>query len=150
MKINPKKQISKKDKTFIGYLEGTLSIILNTILFGIKYWVGIKTYSIAIIADAWHTLSDSFTSLVVIIGFKVSSKPADKKHPYGHGQAEIISSIIIGTLLAVIGVNFLIASIQKFINHQSASYGNLAIIIFIISVIVKEGLAQFSARWKEN
>jgi cation diffusion facilitator family transporter len=146
MKINSKKQISKKYKTFIGYLEGTISIILNTILFGIKYWVGIKTFSIAIIADAWHTLSDSLTSLVVIIGFKVSSEPADKKHPYGHGQAEIISSVIIGTLLAVVGVNFLIASIQKFINHQAASYANLAVIVFIISVIVKEGLAQFSMR----
>ena len=147
MKINPKKQISKKYKTFIGYLEGTISIILNTLLFALKYWVGIKTFSIAIIADAWHTLSDSLTSLVVIIGFKVSSKPADKKHPYGHGQAEIISSVIIGTLLAVVGVNFLIASIQRFIDHQSASYGNLAVIVFIISVIVKEGLAQFSLRF---
>ena len=146
MEINPKKQISKKYKIFIGYLEGTISIILNTILFGLKYWVGIKTFSIAIIADAWHTLSDSLTSLVVIIGFKVSSKPADKEHPHGHGQAEIISSVIIGTLLAVVGVNFLITSIQKFINHQSASYGNLAVIVFIISVIVKEGLAQFSLR----
>ena len=146
MKINPKKQISKKYKNFIGYLEGTISIILNTLLFGLKYWVGIKTFSIAIIADAWHTLSDSLTSLVVIIGFKVSSKPADKKHPYGHGQAEIISSAIIGTLLAIVGFNFLIASIQRFINHQSASHGNLAIIVFIISVIIKEGLAQFSIR----
>ena len=146
MKINSKKQVSKKYKTFIGYLEGTVSIILNTLLFGLKYWVGMKTFSIAIIADAWHTLSDSLTSLVVIIGFKVSSKPADKKHPFGHGRAEIISSVIIGTLLAVVGVNFLIASIQRFINHQSASYGNLAIIVFIISVIVKEGLAQFSIR----
>jgi len=146
MKINSKKQVSKKYKTFIGYLEGTVSIILNTLLFGLKYWVGMKTFSIAIIADAWHTLSDSLTSLVVIIGFKVSSKPADKKHPFGHGRAEIISSVIIGALLAVVGVNFLIASIQRFINHQSASYGNLAIIVFIISVIVKEGLAQFSMR----
>ncbi|TFB08463.1 cation transporter [Candidatus Atribacteria bacterium MT.SAG.1] len=146
MKINQKKQITKKYKTFIGYLEGTISIILNTLLFGLKYWVGIKAFSIAIIADSWHTLSDSLTSMVVIIGFKVSSKPADKKHPYGHGQAEIISSVIIGTLLAAVGVNFLIASIQRFIDHQSASYGNLAIIVFIISVIVKEGLAQFSLR----
>ena len=146
MKINSKKQISKKYKISIGYLEGTVSIIVNTLLFGLKYWVGIKTFSIAIIADAWHTLSDSLTSLVVIIGFKVSSKPADKKHPFGHGQAEIISSVIIGTLLALVGVSFLISSIQKFINHQSASYGNLAIVVFIISVIVKEGLAQFSIR----
>jgi len=146
MKINSKKQITKEYKTHIGYLEGTISIILNTLLFALKYWVGIETFSIAIIADAWHTLSDSLTSLVVIIGFKISSKPADEKHPFGHGRAEIISSVIIGTLLAMVGVNFLIASIQRFINHQFASYGNLAIIIFIISVIVKEGLAQFSIR----
>ncbi|HBY57955.1 MAG TPA: cation transporter [Candidatus Atribacteria bacterium] len=146
MKISSKKRVSKKQKTFIGYLEGTVSIILNTFLFILKYWVGTKTFSIAIVADAWHTLSDSLTSLVVIIGFKVSSKPADKKHPFGHGQAEVISSVIIGTLLGVVGVNFLIASIQKFINHQSAFYGNLAIIVFTISVIVKEGLAQFSIR----
>jgi len=146
MKINPKKQISKKYKTSIGYLEGTISIILNTLLFGLKFWVGTKTFSIAIIADAWHTLSDSLTSLVVIIGFKVSSKPADKKHPYGHGRAEIISSVIIGTMLAIVGFNFLIASIQRFIHHQSAVYGNLAIIVFVISVILKEGLAQFSIR----
>ncbi len=144
MTLKPKKRISKKFKTFIGYLEGTISIIINTILFGFKYWVGIKTFSIAIIADAWHTLSDSLTSLVVIIGFKVSSKLADKKHPFGHGRAEIISSVIIGTLLAVVGFNFLTESIQRFRNHQSATYGTLAILIFIISVIVKEGLAQFS------
>jgi len=146
LKLKSKAPISKEYKTSIGYLEGIISIILNTFLFGLKYWVGIKTFSIAIIADAWHTLSDSLTSLVVIIGFKVSSKPADKKHPYGHGQAEIISSVIIGTLLAIVGVNFLIASIQKFINHHSASYENLAVIVFIISVILQEGLAQFSMR----
>ena len=150
MKINSKKQISKKYKIFIGYLEGTISIIINNILFGLKYWVGIKTFSIAIIADAWHTLSDTLTSLVVIVGFKVSSKPADKKHPFGHGRAEVISSIIIGTLLLVVGINFLFASIQRFRNQQSASFNMLAIIMFTISVIVKEGLAQYSFRLGKN
>lgn len=140
------KQITKQYKTFMGYLEGTLSIVINTLLFGLKYWIGIKTFSIAIIADAWHTFSDSLTSLVVIIGFKISSKPADDKHPYGHGRADLISSIIIGTLLGIVGFNFLNASIQRFINQQSASYHNLAIIVFVSSVIIKEGLAQFSIR----
>jgi len=138
--------ILKKDKIFLGYLEGTISLFLNTFLFGLKYWVGVKTFSIAIIADAWHTLSDSLTSLVVIIGFKISSKPADKEHPFGHGRAEVVSSVIIGTMLAMVGLNFLIASIQRFNNQQSAVYGTSAIIVFVISVIVKEGLAQFSIR----
>ena len=145
-KSNSKTPISKEYKIFLGYLEGVISIILNTLLFGLKYWVGVNTFSIAIIADAWHTFSDSLTSLVVIMGFKISSKPADKEHPFGHGQAEVVSSVIIGTMLAIVGFNFLIASIQRFENQQSAVYNTVAIIVFVISVIVKEGLAQFSIR----
>jgi cation diffusion facilitator family transporter len=150
MKINSSKPITQKYKTYIGYLEGTVSVVINTILFGLKYWVGIQTFSIAIIADAWHTLSDTLTSLVVIVGFKMSSKPADKKHPFGHGRAEVISSIIIATLLAVVGFSFLLASIQKYRNQESASFNKLAIIMFIISVIAKEGLAQYSFRLGKN
>jgi len=143
-KSNSKAPVSKEHKIFLGYLEGIISIFINTLLFGLKYWVGMQTFSIAIIADAWHTLSDSLTSLVVIIGFKISSRPADKEHPFGHGQAEVVSSVIIGTMLAIVGFNFLIASVQRFNNQQSAVYSTLAIIVFVISVIVKEGLAQFS------
>jgi len=146
LKTKSKTAISKKNKIFLGYLEGVISIFLNTFLFGLKYWVGVQTFSIAIIADAWHTLSDSLTSLVVIIGFKISSRPADEEHPFGHGQAEVISSVIIGTMLAIVGLNFLIASVERFKNQQSAVYGTLAIIVFVIAVIVKEGLAQFSIR----
>lgn len=146
LKSKSKTPISKEYKIFLGYLEGIISVILNTLLFGLKYWVGVKTFSIAIIADAWHTFSDTLTSIVVIIGFKITSKPADKEHPFGHGQAEIISSVIIGTMLAIVGFKFLIASIQRFQNQQSAVYNTLAVIVFVISVIVKEGLAQFSIR----
>ena len=137
---------TNKYRISIGYLEGFISIILNVLLFGLKYWVGLKTFSVAIIADAWHTLSDSMTSIIVVIGFWVSAKPADKKHPFGHGRVELVSSVIIGTLLAIIGFNFLMESMSRFINQQSANYQNLAIVIFVISVITKEGLAQFSIR----
>jgi len=146
LKSKTKSPLSKEYKISLGYFEGVISVIINTLLFALKYWVGVKTFSIAIIADAWHTLSDSLTSLVVIIGFKISSKPADEEHPFGHGQAEVVSSVIIGTMLAIVGFNFLIASIQRFQNQQSAVYSTLAIIVFVISVIVKEGLAQFSIR----
>ncbi|MBN2381361.1 cation transporter [bacterium] len=128
----------------IGYWEGNISIVLNIILFGLKYWVGLATSSVAIIADAWHTLSDSLTSLVVIIGFKISAKPADQEHPFGHGRAEIIGSVIIGTLLAIVGFNFLTESVHRFIHHHEASYSLMALIVFIISALSKEALAQFS------
>ena len=97
---------------FYGYLEGWMSIIVNLILFIVKYWAGIVTGSVAIIADAWHSLSDSLTSVVVIVGVKISSKPADKEHPFGHGRAELISAIVISILLATVGLNFIIESIK--------------------------------------
>ncbi|MDD3280424.1 MAG: cation transporter, partial [Bacteroidales bacterium] len=70
------------DKRKAGYKEGIVSILLNTLLFIAKLWAGIITGSIALTADAWHTLSDSISSLVVIIGVKLSSQKPDKKHPF--------------------------------------------------------------------
>jgi len=124
--------------------EGWLSILVNTLLFGLKYWVGITTASIAIIADAWHTLSDSFTSLVVLWGAKTAARPPDKEHPFGHGRIEVIASVIIGAILATVGLNFLIESIRRLVNQEPAVYNPLAIVVFAVSVVLKEALARFS------
>ena len=134
----------KKDDNFLKYLEGWLSIFVNVLLFILKYWAGIVTGSIAIIADAWHTLSDSLSSVVVVVGVKVSNKPADKEHPFGHGRAELIASIIIGMLLAVIAFNFVLESIDKLKHHESVQYGTIAIVATIVSIVVKELIAQFA------
>lgn len=133
-----------RNSQFLGFLEGGLSIGINTILFFLKLWAGARIASVAMVADAWHTLSDSFTSLVVILGFWLCAKPADKDHHFGHGRAEPIASLIIGTLLAVVGVNFLKDSITRLTRHQAVSYELLGILIFLSSAIIKEGLAQFS------
>lgn len=134
----------KNDTNFLKYLEGWLSIILNILLFILKYWAGIVTGSIAIIADAWHTLSDSLSSVVVLVGVKVSNKPADKEHPFGHGRAELIASIIIGIMLAVIAFNFVLESIEKLKGGESAVFGKIAIIATLISIVAKELMAQFA------
>ena len=133
----------------LAYVEGTGSIVINIVLFVLKYWIGIMTGSIAIIADAWHTLSDSLTSIVVILGAKVSSKPADKNHPFGHGRAESVASIIIGVLLFIVGSNFFFEAIQRLRSKEAAIFSTSSIIIFIISVITKEAMAQFSF-WAYN
>lgn len=134
----------KKDSNFYKYLEGWLSILVNIALFILKYWAGIVTGSVAIIADAWHTLSDSISSVVVLVGVKVADKPADKEHPFGHGRAELIASIVIGMLLAVIAFNFVLESIDKLQNHESVQFGKAAIIATVISIVTKEALAQFA------
>jgi cation diffusion facilitator family transporter len=122
--------------------EGILSVVINAILFGIKFWAGLVTGSIALIADAWHTLSDSFTSVFIIISAKLSSKKPDKEHPFGHGRWEQISSIFIAFALGIIAYDFMINSIERFQNRESVVYGTLAIVVTIVSIIVKELLAQ--------
>ncbi|MDC1106573.1 cation diffusion facilitator family transporter [Prolixibacteraceae bacterium] len=125
-------------------VAGIVSIIGNILLFGIKYWAGIVTGSIAIIADAWHTLSDSISSIFVIIGARVASKPADEEHPFGHGRFEHITSIIIGMMLAAIGFEFLISSIQKLNGGGETEYGIIAKVVTVVSIVGKELMAQLS------
>ncbi|MEN8250273.1 MAG: cation diffusion facilitator family transporter [Bacteroidota bacterium] len=127
-----------------AYKQGILSIIANLLLFVAKYYAGIMSGSVAIITDAWHTLSDSTSSLILIIGNKLANKPADKEHPFGHGRIELITALIIGILLALVGFNFLISSIDKLVKGESANFGTLAIVVTIASVIINEALAQYA------
>ncbi|MBU0764008.1 MAG: cation diffusion facilitator family transporter [Bacteroidetes bacterium] len=138
---------AQKDKfRFYGNLEGWLSIMVNTLLFAVKYWAGLVSGSVAMIADAWHTLSDSFSSVILLAGIKISGKPADKEHPFGHGRAELISALIIGFLLAIVGFNFLIEAVKKLLGHEAAVFGTIALIVTSVSIVVKEGMAQFAIR----
>ena len=130
----------------IGYLEGAISAVVNVVLFGLKIWVGTNAGSVSIVADAWHTLSDTFTSLIVVFGFWISRRPRDSAHPFGHGRAEVIAAIVIGTLLAVVGFTFIMDSIGQLRDRAGAVFSNSTIAVFAISVVVKEGVAQFSLR----
>jgi cation diffusion facilitator family transporter len=128
----------------LGYREGLVSVILNLLLFVLKYYAGIASASLALIADAWHTLSDSLTSLVVIFGIKLSSKKPDKEHPFGHGRWEQISALIIAILLALIGVEFMKDAIAKLRGHEAADFGWLAYLATVASIVLKEGLARYA------
>ncbi len=139
----------KSTSRTLGYVEGWVSVILNTVLFGVKYWAGLRLNSVAMIADAWHTISDTLTSIVVIVGFFIASRPADKGHPFGHGRAEPIGAVIIAVLLAVVGVNFFQESLQRLRHFQAARFDLSGIVVFLVSVVLKESLAEFSF-WAGN
>lgn len=124
--------------------EGWLSVLVNIFLFAIKYWAGVVSGSLALIADAWHTLSDSLSSVIVIVGAKYSLRPADKKHPFGHGRTELIASLFIGFLLLVVAFYFAIEGIERLKNHQPAHYGTIAIAVTVFSILLKEGIAQYA------
>ena len=136
------KQIKKKN--LLAYSEGWISSVVNILLFGLKFWAGLVSGSVAIIADAWHTLSDSVSSVIVLIGVKVSKKPPDKDHPFGHGRAELISTLFIAFLLGWVAIHFATESIEKLKYHELANYGIVAIIVTIISVVLKEALARYA------
>jgi cation diffusion facilitator family transporter len=132
------------DKSKAGYLEGTVSVAVNTLLFILKLWAGIVTGSIALTADAWHTLSDSLSSIIVIIAVKLSSKKPDIEHPFGHGRWEQIAALFIAFFLGIIAFDFLKDSVIRFKNHESTVFGTIAIVVTILSILVKEALAQYA------
>lgn len=135
-----------KNRNKSNYIGGIISIVTNTALFALKYWAGITSGSVALMADAWHTLSDSLSSAIMMIGVKLSSKKADKKHPFGHGRWENIAAIFIGIMLAIVAYQFFIDAIVNIKEGNSAKFGTLAIIVTIVSILTKEGLAQMSFR----
>lgn len=136
--------MSKFSRRRLGNIEGWLSILANVILFVLKYWAGIVTGSVAVIADAWHTLSDSLSSVIVLVGLKASRKPVDREHPFGHGRAELIASLFIGVMLAVIAFNFVLESIEWLRIRESAEYGTIGLVVMLVSIAIKEGLAQYA------
>ncbi|MCT4640251.1 MAG: cation diffusion facilitator family transporter [Bacteroidales bacterium] len=128
----------------LAYREGIVSIFVNIILFVLKLWAGLISGSIALIADAWHTLSDSLSSIIVIASVKLSSRKANDKYPFGHGRWEQISSIFIGFLLSIVAYDFMKESIIKLGKQESANFGVVAIVVTVLSVLMKEGLAQYA------
>jgi len=124
--------------------EGWVAILANLLLFFLKYWAGIVSGSLALIADAWHTLSDSISSVILLIGNRYTRKPADKGHPFGHGRSELITSILIGSILGFVAFFFALEGYDKLHSHEGSNYGTIALAVTIISILTKEALAQYA------
>lgn len=132
-----------KNKNF-GFFEGVTSIIINFLIFLFKYFFSISLNSISLKADAFHTLSDILTSIIVILGFYLSSKKADKKHPFGHGRVEKIFSIIIAIILVYVGYEFFITSLNRFKYPVTIDVNYLIIFVLFITILLKEFLTLIS------
>lgn len=140
-KVFPQKKTSRKD---LGYLEAWVSIFSNVLLFMVKFIFGLRLNSISLKADAFHTLSDVLTSIIVLLGFKMGSKPADEEHPFGHGRIEQIATLVIAILLLIVSYDLGKTSIMRILHPQSVE-SNIFIVIFMITTgLFKEWLARFS------
>ena len=124
-------------RTKICLVAGIMGIICNFLLFVLKLSVGTLMKSIAIISDAFNNLSDTGSSLVTIIGAKLSQKKPDKEHPFGHGRYEYISSLIVSFIIIFVGIELLKSSINKIINPEEVATSPLLIAILCLSIPVK-------------
>jgi cation diffusion facilitator family transporter len=127
-----------------AYLEAWVSIIGNLILAAIKILLGIALNSISLLADAAHTASDVLTSVVVLLGFKVSSSPADEKHPYGHGRIEFLATLIIAVMLIIVGIQFGKTSYERFIANSIVKGSYSVALVMLIGALFKEWMSRFS------
>jgi len=123
-----------------------IGIITNALLAALKAVVGLIANSQALIADAVHSASDVVSSFAVLAGIKASSKPPDKEHPYGHGKAESIATIIVSILLLVVGFEIGLNAFMSFFGPPPEVPGQLALYVVIFSILVKEGLYQYKSR----
>jgi len=127
-----------------GTLSGGIGIFINILLFFLKLLVGLITASISVMADAFNNLSDAGSSIVTLIGFRISGKPADNDHPYGHGRAEYITALIIAFIIVIMGFELLKSSINKIINPEDINFTTISFLILIVSVGAKLWLAFFN------
>ncbi|WP_017417129.1 cation diffusion facilitator family transporter [Clostridium tunisiense] len=134
---------NKKVREKYGYLGGIVGIVVNLLLFGVKFTVGLIVNSIAVTADAFNNLSDVGSSLVTIFGFKLSSKPADREHPFGHGRIEYISGLIVAFLVLMVGFEFVKSSFDRIKNPTPVEFSFVPFILLLISILFKVWLSKF-------
>lgn len=121
-------------------------IIANILLASFKAAVGLISSSVAIVMDAVNNLSDALSSVITIIGTKLSQRPADRKHPFGFGRIEYFSAIIIAVIVLSAGITSLIESVKKIFDPTEPSYTTTSLVVIIVAIVVKLLLGLYVKR----
>jgi len=127
----------KKVRESYGVLSGVIGIVCNIFLFMLKMTTGLFINSIAVISDAFNNLSDMGSSLVAILGVKLSNRPPDDEHPHGHGRYEYISSLVVSFIIFAVGLELLRNSFGKIMKPEEVTFNTISILILIISILIK-------------
>ena len=134
---NYEKTDDVKVRESYGKFSGIIGIITNILLFLIKIITGLLFHSIAIVADAVNNLSDSASSIVTLVGFKLAGKPADAEHPYGHARIEYLSGLIVSFSILTLGLQLARSSFDKVLNPENAEFSAITIVVLIVAILVK-------------
>ncbi len=127
-----------------GTLGSITGIIVNLILAITKYIAGLLSGSISVTADAINNLSDAGSSIISLVGVKLSAKPADKGHPYGHGRVEYISALAVAFLVLLMGIELFKSSVDKIVNPVPVKFNWISLIILFVSILMKLWLGLFN------
>lgn len=118
-------------------LSSIVGIVINLILVIFKLIVGFSTNSSAIVNDGFNNLSDTIVSIMALVGSKVSQKPADKEHPFGHGRSESLISLLVGILIMYVGAKLFINALNHYAGDNQTNFTAIAIIVLVLSIVAK-------------
>ncbi|MBQ7897481.1 MAG: cation transporter [Clostridia bacterium] len=132
------------DRTEVGKLSGVVGIIANLVIAILKLVIGTLSSSVSITADAMNNLSDSASSVITLVGFKIASQPADKDHPYGHARAEYLSGLGVAAIIIIIGFELAKTSVLKIFNPTPTRFSLYLVAVLLFSIAIKLWLASFN------
>ncbi len=137
-----------REKTVIK--TSLISIIANIVLVIFKAFVGFLANSIAILSDAINNLSDALSSIITIVGTKLAGKTPDRKHPYGYGRVEYVTSLVVSGIVLYAGITALVESVKKIIQPETPDYSSITIIILVAGIVVKFALGLYVKKVGKN
>ena len=133
-------------RTAYGNLAGAVGIFCNVLLCAAKLAVGTLFGSISITADAVNNLSDASSSVITLVGFRLSAKPADDEHPYGHARIEYLAGLAVSVMILVIGVELARSSIGKILSPTAVEFSFVTVAVLLLSIGVKLWMAAFNKK----
>ena len=138
-----KKLFNLSTREGFGQFVSAAGICINILLGCVKLAIGLLSGAISIVADAFNNISDIGTSAIMLVGFKISAKPADEEHPFGHGRAEYLAGLFIAAAMILVGGNLLYSSVQKIIAPEDLNVDGITLLILSLSVAAKFFLGLF-------
>lgn len=137
---------NEKTRIKYGILSGVVGILLNIVLSVFKMIFGAITKSISIVADGANNIFDAISSIISLVGFKISGKPADDEHPFGHGRIEYVSALTLAFFILLMGFELIKSSFDKFTNPETVIFSTPAVIVLVFSIFAKIWLAVFNKK----
>ena len=132
-----------------GVLCGAFGVFLNIMLFGVKFFAGMMSASVAITADAFNNLSDALSSLVMLVGFKMAGQKPDPQHPFGHGRIEYITGLIVSMIIILMGFELMMSSVEKIRHPALPQLTPTVACILIFSIIIKLYMYYYNTKTGE-